>query len=202
MRATIGKVYLLLGRDVEGSVKLNIKILTSISCTIGFISEISCAPAGNVVGIGGLEDFILKSATLSTDWACPPFVESSSASVPILRVAVEPAKSSDLSKLVHGLHLLNQVKDLVKIARALPIQSNANYELLLGRCKCPCKYDRPGRTCPRHSWRSSFGKVFKRSQRNIRWDRSCCIWASRPLPWDNSQTPWNWYGQWRVKRGK
>ena len=81
----------------------------SISSTIFFILEISCAPAGNIVGIGGLENFILKSATLSTDWACPPFVESSSGSVPILRVAVEPAKSSDLAKLVNGLHLLNQV---------------------------------------------------------------------------------------------
>ena len=52
------------------------------------------APAGNIVGIGGLENYILKSATLSSEWACPPFVESVAGSVPILRVAVEPAKST------------------------------------------------------------------------------------------------------------
>ena len=71
--------------------------------------ELTFAPAGNIVGIGGLEDYILKSATLSTSWSCPPFVETTASSVPILRVAIEPAKSTDLSKLVHGLHLLNQV---------------------------------------------------------------------------------------------
>jgi ribosome assembly protein 1 len=54
--------------------------------------ELSSAPAGNIVGIGGLEDFILKSATLSSEWACPAFVETTAASVPILRVAVEPAR--------------------------------------------------------------------------------------------------------------
>lgn len=73
------------------------------------------AKAGSVVGIGGLSDFILKSATLSSEIACPPFAEVSKASVPIMRVAVEPGKSSDLSRLVQGLHLLDQADANVQV---------------------------------------------------------------------------------------
>ena len=72
------------------------------------LEELQEVPAGNVVGIGGLQDFVLKSATLSSDFFCPAFVELSSSAVPILRVAVEPTRSTDMSRLAHGLHLLNQ----------------------------------------------------------------------------------------------
>ena len=62
-----------------------------------------------------LQDFVLKSATLSSDYFCPAFVELSSSAVPILRVAVEPARSSDMSRLSHGLHLLNQADANVEV---------------------------------------------------------------------------------------
>lgn len=41
--------------------------------------------AGNVLGIEGLEDYVLKSATLSNSVYCPPFVDLHSAAQPILR---------------------------------------------------------------------------------------------------------------------
>lgn len=121
MKAIIGRVYLLLGRELEGIETIfNCLSFTSLYLNQNFFKtvlfshlELSSAPAGNIVGIGGLENYILKSATLSSEWACPPFVESGSASVPILRVAVEPARSTDLARLVHGLHLLNQVLKLM-----------------------------------------------------------------------------------------
>ncbi len=94
MKTTVDKLYLLLGKDLE---------------------ELSSAPAGNVVGISGLQDFILKSATLSSDMFCPAFIELSSSAVPILRVAVEPALSVDVAKMVHGLHLLNQADANVEV---------------------------------------------------------------------------------------
>ena len=94
MKTEVGKLYLLIGRELE---------------------ELQEVPAGNVVGIGGLQDFVLKSATLSSDYFCPAFVELSSSAVPILRVAVEPARSSDMSRLAHGLHLLNQADANVEV---------------------------------------------------------------------------------------
>ncbi|XP_020293099.1 elongation factor-like GTPase 1 [Pseudomyrmex gracilis] len=86
-RVTIRKLYILMGRELEA------------------VNEV---PAGNVLGIGGLEEHVLKTATLSTTIACPPFTELSSLSVLILRVALEPKHSTDLPKLISGLKLLNQ----------------------------------------------------------------------------------------------
>lgn len=92
--ATIGDLYLLMGRELES--------LDSVA-------------AGNVVGIGGLEEHILKSATLSSTLACPSFSELSQMAVPILRVAVEPAKPSEMAQLVQGLKLLNQADPCVQV---------------------------------------------------------------------------------------
>jgi len=93
-RAEIGNLYMLLGRDME---------------------KVDKVPAGNVLGIAGLSPFVLKSATLSTTPWCTPFVPIVQTSVPILRVALEPAISSDLPKLEAGLQLLNQADAHVEV---------------------------------------------------------------------------------------
>ncbi|XP_072762084.1 elongation factor-like GTPase 1 isoform X2 [Anoplolepis gracilipes] len=86
-KVTISKLYILMGRELEAVNKV---------------------PAGNVFGIGGLEEHVLKTATLSTTVACPSFTELTSLAVPILRVAIEPKHPNDLPKLISGLKLLNQ----------------------------------------------------------------------------------------------
>ena len=93
-RATIGNLYLLLGRDLE---------------------PVDRVPAGNVVGISGLSSSVLKSATLSSSPWCPAFLPVVQCSVPILRVALEPALSSDLARLESGLQLLNQADAHVEV---------------------------------------------------------------------------------------
>ena len=93
-RCRLGSLYMLLGRDLE---------------------SLDSVPAGNVVGISGLSGQVLKSATLSSTGWCPPFVPVHQSSVPILRVALEPALSSDLAKLRNGLNLLNQADAHVEV---------------------------------------------------------------------------------------
>jgi len=93
-RATVGNLYILLGRDLE---------------------QVDKVPAGNVLGMAGLSANVLKSATLSSTPWCPPFVPVVQSSVPILRVAVEPVLSSDLPKLEAGLQLLNQADAHVEV---------------------------------------------------------------------------------------
>ena len=93
-RCKLGSLYMLLGRDLE---------------------SLDSVPAGNVVGISGLSGQVLKSATLSSTGWCPPFVPVHQSSVPILRVALEPALSSDLAKLRSGLNLLNQADAHVEV---------------------------------------------------------------------------------------
>ena len=93
-RATIGDLYILMGRELEA---------------------IDCAPAGSIVGIGGLEEHILKSATLSSTLDCPTFTELSQMVTPIVRVAVEPARPTEMPELIRGLKLLNQADPCVQV---------------------------------------------------------------------------------------
>ena len=72
-------------------------------------------PAGNVVGIGGLEEHVIKSATLSSTLDCPPFCEMTQMAVPIVRVAVEPARPTEMNALRQGLKLLNQADPCVQV---------------------------------------------------------------------------------------
>jgi ribosome assembly protein 1 len=93
-RVKIGDLYLMMGRELE---------------------TVESAPAGSVVGIGGLEEHILKSGTLSSTLTCPAFTELSQMVVPIVRVAVEPARPSEMPELIKGLKLLNQADPCVQV---------------------------------------------------------------------------------------
>lgn len=102
---TIGSIYLLMGRDLE------------------LIDDV---PAGNIVGIGGLDKGVLKTATLSTNIYCPSFTELTLMATPILRVAVEPFNHLEMSQLVKGLKLLNQADACVQVL----IQESGEHVLL------------------------------------------------------------------------
>lgn len=93
-QVTVEQLYLLMGRELEP------------------LDEV---PAGNVFGIGGLDEHILKSATLSTEIACPAFSELHLMATPILRVAVEPENPAQMAQLTHGLRLLNQADASVRV---------------------------------------------------------------------------------------
>lgn len=91
---SLEQLYLLMGRELE---------------------ELGDVPAGNVLGIGGLEECVLKSATLSTAPACPPFTPLNFEATPIVRVAIEPKHPSEMPKLVHGMRLLNQADPCAEV---------------------------------------------------------------------------------------
>ncbi|KAJ7311059.1 hypothetical protein JRQ81_006657 [Phrynocephalus forsythii] len=91
---TLEDLYLLMGRALE---------------------ELQEVPAGNVLGIGGLQEFVLKSATLSSSPACPPFNPLNFEATPIVRVAVEPKHPSEMPQLVKGMKLLNQADPCVQV---------------------------------------------------------------------------------------
>ena len=91
---TVEDLYILMGRGVMA------------------VDEV---PAGSVLGIAGLEHAILKSATVSDTLACPAFRPMSFAAAPIVRVAVEPVRVTDMPALVSGMKLLNQADPSVEI---------------------------------------------------------------------------------------
>ncbi|XP_012140504.1 elongation factor-like GTPase 1 isoform X3 [Megachile rotundata] len=114
-KVTVQRLYLLMGRELEATDKVS---------------------AGNVFGIGDLEEHVLKTATLSTTVACPPFAELTSLGVPIMRVALEPKHSNDLQALINGLKLLNQADAcaLVHIQESGEIVLSTAGEVHLERC--------------------------------------------------------------------
>lgn len=73
-------------------------------------------PAGNIVGIVGLQDKVMKSATLSSNALCPPLLAMSFQLQPMVRVAVEPLRHQDLTKFESGLQCLYQYDPVVEIS--------------------------------------------------------------------------------------
>lgn len=55
----------------------------------------------HVSGISGLEDHILKSATISSTVACPAFADMYFDASPIVRVALEPKHASEYWSVSH-----------------------------------------------------------------------------------------------------
>lgn len=90
---TVQDLYLLMGRELE---------------------SLDSVPAGNVLGIGGLDSHVLKSATISSTVRCPPFTALPMEARPIVRVAVEPVHPADMPSLARGLRLLNQADPCVE----------------------------------------------------------------------------------------
>ena len=91
---TVKELYLLMGREVE---------------------LVDSVPAGNIVGIAGLDKHIVKSGTLSSTPYCPPFTPMNFDASPIVRVAVEPVHPSQMADLVRGLKLLNHADPCIDV---------------------------------------------------------------------------------------
>jgi len=80
------------------------------------VVAVDTVPAGNIVGIAGLEEHVIKSATISSTLACPPFCAMSAVAAPIVRVAIEPVHAVDLPALVAGMKLLNLADPSVEVS--------------------------------------------------------------------------------------
>jgi elongation factor 2 len=73
-----------------------------------YVEPIEDCPAGNIVGLVGIDQFLLKSGTLTTsDTAHNMKVMKFSVS-PVVQVAVEVKNAADLPKLVEGLKRLSK----------------------------------------------------------------------------------------------
>jgi len=80
-----------------------------------YIEPIESVPCGNTVGLVGVDQFLLKSGTLSDcDQAHNIAVMKFSVS-PVVQVAVEPKNAQDLPKLVDGLKKLGKSDPMVLI---------------------------------------------------------------------------------------
>jgi len=78
-----------------------------------YVEQLVDAPCGNIVGLVGVDSYILKSGTITTFDQAHNFVDMKYSVSPVVRVAVEPANASDLPKLIEGLKRLAKSDPLV-----------------------------------------------------------------------------------------
>merc|ERR1712048_1447699 len=79
-----------------------------------YVEQISDCPAGNVCGLVGIDQFLLKSGTLTTSATMHPFHTMKFSVAAVVQVAVEPKNPADLPKLVEGLKRLAKSDPLVQ----------------------------------------------------------------------------------------
>jgi len=80
--------------------------------------QVPHVPAGNVVGLMGFQQYLLKSGTVCTLEDTYPFNTMKFSVASVVRVAVEPKSAKDLPKLLEGLKRLSKSDPLVRCSRA------------------------------------------------------------------------------------
>lgn len=79
-----------------------------------YTEAIPDVPAGNTVGLVGVDQFLLKSGTLTDCEEAYPLKNMKFSVSPVVRVAVEVKNPADLPKLVEGLKRLSKSDPLVR----------------------------------------------------------------------------------------
>ena len=79
------------------------------------VESIPDVPCGNTVGLIGVDQFIMKTGTISSENVDAHTIKNMKYSVsPVVRVAVRPKNAADLPKLVDGLKKLSKSDPLVQ----------------------------------------------------------------------------------------
>lgn len=129
MAPALGKGFYAFGRVYSGTIKPGQKVyiwdpnslkpkekqIPGVLVMMGKVAQrMECVPAGNTVAIMGVDDYLVKSGTITSDLqSCPirPMKFSVSA---VVRVAVAPKNASDLPKFVSGLKSLAKADPCVQ----------------------------------------------------------------------------------------
>lgn len=94
------------------------KVQRTVLLMAGKIEQIADCPCGNIVGLVGIDQFLLKSGTLTTYEEAHPFITMKFSVSPVVRRAVEPKNAQDLPKLVEGLKRLAKSDPMVLVYHA------------------------------------------------------------------------------------
>ncbi|KAF9982499.1 Elongation factor 2 [Modicella reniformis] len=74
--------------------------------TGSYVESIESCPAGNIVGLVGIDQFLFKSGTITTSERAYNLKVINISVMPIIQVTVEPKDPSHLPKLVEGEHIV------------------------------------------------------------------------------------------------
>ncbi|KAK8745840.1 hypothetical protein OTU49_000043 [Cherax quadricarinatus] len=79
-----------------------------------FVEAIEDVPAGNICGLVGVDQYLVKTGTITTSKDAHNMKVMKFSVSPVVRVAVEPKNPSDLPKLVEGLKRLSKSDPMVQ----------------------------------------------------------------------------------------
>merc|ERR1711920_1108617 len=80
-----------------------------------YVEQTPDIPAGNTCGLVGVDQYLLKSGTITNSESCHNISVMKFSVSPVVRVAVEPKSAGDLPKLVQGLNRLAKSDPMVQI---------------------------------------------------------------------------------------
>nr|BAJ93702.1 predicted protein [Hordeum vulgare subsp. vulgare] len=112
-----GQKVRILGTNYEVGKKddLHVKPIQRIVIMMGRKTEqVESVPVGNTCALVGVDQFISKTGTITTDETSHPLISMKFSVSPVVRVAVEPKNPADIPKLVEGLKRLSRSDPLVQ----------------------------------------------------------------------------------------
>jgi elongation factor 2 len=97
-----------------GKEDLNIKSIQRTVLMMGrYVEKVNDVPCGNTVGLVGIDQYLLKSGTITTFDGAHNIADMKYSVSPVVRVAVTPKDQKELPKLVEGLKKLSKSDPLV-----------------------------------------------------------------------------------------
>jgi len=116
-----GQTIRILGPDYEHGKKkdLYVKKVQRVLLMMGrYVEQLDSCPAGNMCGLVGIDQYLLKSGTLTTSETMHPIVTMKFSVSAVVQVAVSCRNAQDLPKLVEGLKRLSKSDPLVKCSHS------------------------------------------------------------------------------------
>jgi len=90
------------------------KIQRTILMMGRYIEQLLDCPAGNIVGLVGVDQYLLKCGTITNHTLAHNFISMKYSVSPVVRVTVDVTNASDLPKLMEGLKRLQKSDPLVQ----------------------------------------------------------------------------------------
>jgi elongation factor 2 len=92
----------------------NIVIQRVVIMMANKVSSVESVPAGNIVGLVGIDQYMVKTGTLTDSNIAYPIKPMKYSVSPVVQVAVEPKDIKDMNKLKDGMHKLAKADPLVQ----------------------------------------------------------------------------------------
>jgi elongation factor 2 len=106
----------IMGPDFQHGKKtdLYVKKIQRIVLMMGrYVEQMPDCPCGNIVGLVGVDTYLLKAGTIASADSAHPFATMKYSVSPVVRVSVDVCNASDLPKLMEGLKRLAKSDPLV-----------------------------------------------------------------------------------------